>query len=260
MADPLVSVRDLTKAYGDRTVLSGISFDVPKGSVQVLLGPSGSGKSTVIRCLNGLETFRSGTITFDGEPVVQKEKAWQRLRSRIGMVFQSYDLFPNLTVAENIRLAPAKVQHRDRAEVDAHAAELLAQVGMTDYRDKYPRQLSGGQKQRVAIVRALAMKPDLMLFDEVTASLDPEMVRGVLEILLKLARGSMTMIVVTHEMEFARRVADTVLFLDGGKILEATPGNEFFTTPRSERARRFLDSMAPLSEEQLPDSDLKPLD
>ena len=249
MAEPLVSVRDLTKSFGDRRILNGVSFDVPAGSVQVLLGPSGSGKSTVIRCLNGLETFQSGTIVFDGEPVKQTEKDWQQLRTRIGMVFQSYDLFPNLTVAENIRLAPTKVQGRDSEEVAAHATELLDQVGMADYRDKYPRQLSGGQKQRVAIVRALAMKPDLMLFDEVTASLDPEMVRGVLEILLDLARGSMTMIVVTHEMEFARRIADTVLFLDGGAILEATPGEEFFTKPRSARAQRFLDSMAPLPDD-----------
>ncbi len=248
MGETLLAVRDLTKSYGDRTVLNGISFEVPRGGVQVLLGPSGSGKSTAIRCLNGLETFQSGSIDFDGEPVVQTEKAWQRLRTRIGMVFQSYDLFPNLTVAENIRLAPVEVQKRDRDEVDGHAHELLTQVGMADYWDQYPRQLSGGQKQRVAIVRALAMRPDLMLFDEVTASLDPEMVRGVLEILLKLARGNMTMIVVTHEMEFARRVADTVLFLDGGKILEATPSEEFFTSPRSDRARRFLDSMAPLSD------------
>ena len=249
MAEPLVSVRDLTKSFGDRRILNGVSFDVPAGSVQVLLGPSGSGKSTVIRCLNGLETFQSGTIVFDGEPVKQTEKDWQQLRTRIGMVFQSYDLFPNLTVAENIRLAPTKVQGRDSDEVAAHATELLDQVGMADYRDKYPRQLSGGQKQRVAIVRALAMKPDLMLFDEVTASLDPEMVRGVLEILLDLARGSMTMIVVTHEMEFARRIADTGLFLDGGAILEATPGEEFFTKPRSARAQRFLDSMAPLPDD-----------
>lgn len=252
MAESLLSVKNLTKAYGERTVLNDVSFEVAPGSVHVLLGPSGSGKSTAIRCLNGLETFQSGSIVFDGKPVVQTEKAWQQLRTRIGMVFQSYDLFPNLTVAENIRLAPVKVQKRDRGEVDAHADELLKQVGMFDYRDKYPRQLSGGQKQRVAIVRALSMKPDLMLFDEVTASLDPEMVRGVLEILLGLARGNMTMIVVTHEMEFARRVADTVLFLDGGKILEATPGDEFFSRPRSERARRFLDSMAPLTEQDAP--------
>lgn len=252
MAESLLSVKNLTKAYGERTVLNDVSFEVAPGSVHVLLGPSGSGKSTAIRCLNGLETFRSGSIVFDGKAVVQTEKAWQQLRTRIGMVFQSYDLFPNLTVAENIRLAPVKVQKRDRREVDAHADELLKQVGMFDYRDKYPRQLSGGQKQRVAIVRALSMKPDLMLFDEVTASLDPEMVRGVLEILLGLARGNMTMIVVTHEMEFARRVADTVLFLDGGKILEATPGDEFFSRPRSERARRFLDSMAPLTEQDAP--------
>jgi polar amino acid transport system ATP-binding protein len=248
MAEPILSVRNLCKSYGDRQVLTDINFEVPEGSVQVLLGPSGSGKSTLIRCLNGLETFQSGSLIFEGRPVIQKEKEWQRLRTRIGMVFQSYDLFPNLTVAENIRLAPVKVQKRDRAEVDAYGLELLKQVGMADYRDKYPRQLSGGQKQRVAIVRALTMKPDLMLFDEVTASLDPEMVRGVLEIMLGLARGKTTMVVVTHEMEFARRVADTVLFLDAGKILEASSAEEFFTNPQSERARRFLDSMAPISE------------
>ncbi len=188
MAEPsLLSVRGLTKSFGDKTVLRDISFDVPGGSVQVLLGPSGSGKSTVIRCINGLETFQGGSIVFDGKPVEQREKSWQRLRSRIGMVFQSYDLFPNLSVIENIRLAPTKVQHRDQAEVDEHAGDLLAQVGMSEYRDAYPRQLSGGQKQRVAIVRALAMKPDLMLFDEVTPPLDPEIVRGVLELLLQLA-------------------------------------------------------------------------
>jgi len=246
MADPLLSVRDLTKSFGPRKVLDGVSFDVPRGSVQVLLGPSGSGKSTVIRSLNGLETFESGTIIFDGAPVEQSEKSWQKLRTRIGMVFQSYELFPNLTVAENVRLAPVQVQRRPRAEVDAATSELLEQVGMLEYRDKYPRQLSGGQKQRVAIVRALAMKPELMLFDEVTASLDPEMVSDVLGVLLGLARSDMTMIVVTHEMEFARRVADTVLFLDGGKVVEATPGAEFFVAPRTDRAVRFLASMAPL--------------
>lgn len=256
---PLLEVRDLAKSYGDRHVLKEVSLEVPKGSVQVLLGPSGSGKSTLIRCLNGLETIDGGRIEFDGDVVVDmasgtgskragraQEKAWQPLRSRIGMVFQSYDLFPNLTVAENIRLAPTRVQHRDRTEVDVEIDRLLAQVQMSDYRDSYPRQLSGGQKQRVAIVRALAMQPDLMLFDEVTASLDPEMVRGVLEILLGLAKREMTMIVVTHEMEFARRVADTVLFLDGGVIAERSSGAEFFQHPRTERAQRFLASMAPL--------------
>ncbi len=246
MADPHVSVRDLTKSFGPRKVLDEVSFDVPRGSVQVLLGPSGSGKSTVIRCLNGLETFESGTIAFDGVPVDKSEKSWQGLRTRIGMVFQSYELFPNLTVAQNVRLAPIRVQRRQQSEVDNSTSELLEQVGMLDYRDKYPRQLSGGQKQRVAIVRALAMKPELMLFDEVTASLDPEMVSDVLEVLLGLARSDITMIVVTHEMEFARRVADTVLFLDGGKIVEATPGQDFFTAPRTDRAVRFLASMAPL--------------
>jgi polar amino acid transport system ATP-binding protein len=265
-AEPLLRVTDLAKRFGDREVLRDVTFEVPRGSVQVLLGPSGSGKSTLIRCLNGLETIDGGRIEFGGATVVDatgladrhpsrralarraraQEDAWRPLRTRIGMVFQSYDLFPNRTVAENIRLAPLKVQHRDRDEVDADMDRLLDRVQMGDYRDAYPRELSGGQRQRAAIVRALAMRPELMLFDEITASLDPEMVRGVLEILLDLARDDMTMIVVTHEMEFARRIADTVLFLDGGVIAERAGGAEFFDHPRTDRARAFLESMAPL--------------
>ncbi len=255
---PLLSVSGLEKSFGERRVLTDVSLEVPRGSVQVLVGPSGSGKSTLIRCLNGLEPIDAGSIVFDGQTVVRadrrvsaaharrQERAWHRLRDRIGMVFQSYDLFPNLTVAQNIRLAPIKVQKRNREEVTTEARHLLEQVQMSDYWDSYPRQLSGGQRQRVAIVRALAMKPQLMLFDEVTASLDPEMVRGVLEIILDLAEADMTMIVVTHEMEFARRIADTVLFLDDGVIAERGTGEGFFERPTTDRARRFLASMAPV--------------
>lgn len=246
----LLSVRHLKKSYGDHEVLRDVSFDVPQGHVVVLLGPSGSGKSTLIRCLNGLETIQGGDIIFDGSPVnTSSEKEWRRLRNSIGMVFQSYDLFPNLTVADNIRLAPIKVQKRPKAEVEQQMDALLNDVRLTEYRNAYPRELSGGQKQRIAIVRALAMNPRLMLFDEVTASLDPEMVREVLELMLRLAGRHMTMIVVTHELEFARRVADTVMFLDDGTILERGSAHDFFTDPRTDRARGFLESMAPIADD-----------
>ncbi|PWG59755.1 amino acid ABC transporter ATP-binding protein [Bifidobacterium catulorum] len=244
----LLSVRHLKKSYGDHEVLRDISFDVPRGKVFVLLGPSGSGKSTLIRCLNGLETIQGGTISFKGEPIDGREKTWRRLRTEIGMVFQSYDLFPNLTVAQNILLGPTKVQKRPKDEVERQMDGLLADVQLSEYRDAYPRELSGGQKQRIAIVRALTMNPELMLFDEVTASLDPEMVREVLELMLGLAEHHMTMIVVTHEMEFARRVADTVLFLENGVILERQSGHDFFTHPETDRAKAFLESMAPISD------------
>ncbi len=246
----LLSVRHLKKSYGEHEVLTDVNFDVPRGKVFVLLGPSGSGKSTLIRCLNGLESVQGGEIVFDGTAIdTSNEKAWRRLRASIGMVFQSYDLFPNLTVADNIRLAPLKVQKRPKDEVERQLDKLLEDVRLSQYRDAFPRELSGGQKQRIAIVRALAMNPKLMLFDEVTASLDPEMVREVLELMLRLARQHMTMIVVTHELEFARRVADTVMFLENGKILERGSAHDFFTSPRTDRARRFLESMAPISDE-----------
>nr|WP_301470133.1 amino acid ABC transporter ATP-binding protein [Bifidobacterium mongoliense] len=247
---PLLSVQHLRKSYGDHEVLTDVSFDVPQGKVVVLLGPSGSGKSTLIRCLNGLETIQSGSIVFDGTNIGQaSEKQWRSLRSTIGMVFQSYDLFPNLTVADNIRLGPVKVQKRAKDEVEQQMDTLLKDVQLSDYKNAYPLELSGGQKQRIAIVRALAMNPKLMLFDEVTASLDPEMVREVLELMLRLAKRHMTMIVVTHELEFAKRVADTVLFLENGVILERGSAKDFFTNPKTDRARRFLDSMSPVSAE-----------
>ncbi|MCH3974796.1 MAG: amino acid ABC transporter ATP-binding protein [Bifidobacterium tibiigranuli] len=246
----MLSVRHLRKSYGSHEVLKDISFDVMPGEVVVLVGPSGSGKSTLIRCLNGLEDIQDGEISFNGRPVSRNsEKAWRKLRTRIGMVFQSYDLFPNLSVAKNIELGPTAVQKRAKAEVDEQMDRLLADVQLSQYKDSYPRELSGGQKQRIAIVRALAMNPELMLFDEVTASLDPEMVREVLELMLRLAKRRMTMIVVTHEMEFARRVADTVMFLEDGVILERQPGGDFFSSPQTDRAKRFLESMSPVAAE-----------
>lgn len=244
MTEEILKVEHLNKSYGDRQVLFDINFDLKKGEVLALLGPSGSGKSTTIRTLNGLEDFQSGQITFEGQTVIPDEKHWQALRQKIGMVFQSYDLFPNMTVLENITLAPTKVQHRDQKEAETEAKKLLEMVGLSDYEQSYPRQLSGGQKQRIAIVRALAMHPDLMLFDEVTASLDPEMVRGVLEIIKKLSdEEDMTMLIVTHEMNFAAQIADRVLFLEDGHILEDTPGKQFFKEPQTKRAQQFLESM-----------------
>ncbi|BAW86545.1 glutamine ABC transporter ATP-binding protein [Limosilactobacillus fermentum] len=244
MTEEILKVSHLNKFYGDWQALHDINFDLKKGEVLVLLGPSGSGKSTLIRCLNGLEEYRDGEIIFNGAKVEPSEKNWQRLRQKIGMVFQSYDLFPNMTVLENILLGPTKVQKRDRATVEQEALALLDRVGLKEHANSYPRQLSGGQKQRVAIVRALALQPEVMLFDEVTASLDPEMVRGILDIIKELANdGAMTMLIVTHEMNFAAQIADRVLFLEDGRILEDTPGQQFFTNAQTKRARDFLESM-----------------
>ncbi|MEK1462079.1 amino acid ABC transporter ATP-binding protein [Limosilactobacillus fermentum] len=244
MTEEILKVSHLNKFYGDWQALHDINFDLKKGEVLALLGPSGSGKSTLIRCLNGLEEYRDGEIVFNGAKVEPSEKNWQRLRQKIGMVFQSYDLFPNMTVLENILLGPTKVQKRDRATVEQEALALLDRVGLKEHANSYPRQLSGGQKQRVAIVRALALQPEVMLFDEVTASLDPEMVRGILDIIKELANdGSMTMLIVTHEMNFAAQIADWVLFLEDGRILEDTPGQQFFTNAQTKRARDFLESM-----------------
>lgn len=244
MTEEILKVSHLNKFYGDWQALHDINFDLKKGEVLALLGPSGSGKSTLIRCLNGLEEYRDGEIVFNGAKVEPSEKNWQRLRQKIGMVFQSYDLFPNMTVLENILLGPTKVQKRDRATVEQEALALLDRVGLKEHANSYPRQLSGGQKQRVAIVRALALQPEVMLFDEVTASLDPEMVRGILDIIKELANdGSMTMLIVTHEMNFAAQIADRVLFLEDGRILENTPGQQFFTNAQTKRARDFLESM-----------------
>lgn len=244
MAEEILKVEHLNQFYGDWQALHDINFTLNRGEVLTLLGPSGSGKSTLLRCLNGLENYKSGTIYFEGKKVDPTEKNWQNIRQKIDMVFQSYDLFPNLTVMENILLAPRKVQKRSEVDVKQEATKLLKRVGLEKYVNAYPRELSGGQKQRIAIVRALAMHPEIMLFDEVTASLDPEMVRGILKIMSDLSeKDHMTMIIVTHEMSFAAKIADQVLFLEDGKILEDTPGKEFFTKPKTKRAQEFLDSM-----------------
>ena len=238
-----LSVKDLVKSYdGTAEVLNGITLDVHKGEVVVVLGPSGCGKSTLLRCMNGLESYQSGSITLDGEPVTKDGNNMTAIRQKIGMVFQSYELFPHLTIEENITLAPIRVQKRNKAEAQKEAEELLARVGLLEKKDVYPRQLSGGQKQRVAIVRALAMHPEVMLFDEVTAALDPEMVREVLDVMLNLAEQGMTMVIVTHEMIFARAAADRIIFIDQGKIVEEAPPEVFFTNPSTERAAKFLET------------------
>ncbi len=236
----LIEIKDLQKQFGDKKILNGINLDIHKGEVVVILGPSGCGKSTFLRCLNGLESVQGGHINFYDKDLTEKNVNWGEIRQRIGMVFQSYDLFPHMTVIENILLGPVKVQKRGKAEVLKEAEELLDKVGLLDRKNSYPRELSGGQKQRIAIVRALCMKPEIMLFDEVTASLDPEMVREVLEVILNLANQGMTMVIVTHEMSFAKAVADKIIFIDEGNVAEAGTPQEFFSNPKTERAKRFL--------------------
>ena len=238
----LLEVDNLKKSYGDNLVLNGIDITVRKGEVIVVLGPSGCGKSTLLRCMNALEPIQGGEIRIEGEVINPVTKDTTRLRQRIGMVFQSYDLFPHLNVIDNICLAPVKVQKRKRSEVEEEAMKLLERVGLADKKESLPRELSGGQKQRVAIVRALCMNPDILLFDEVTAALDPEMVREVLEVIIQLADAGSTMVIVTHEMRFARAVADRILLLDAGKVLEDTTPEQFFTAPATERGRQFLQS------------------
>ena len=240
MAEPILTVEHLIKAYGETPVLDDISFAVKPGEVIVVVGPSGCGKSTLLRCLNGLEPTQSGRVRLGSETVAYGGKNLTQLRQRIGMVFQSYELFPHLTVLDNILLAPTKVQKRPKAEVQKEAEALLDRVGLLNKKNNYPRELSGGQKQRVAIVRALCMHPEILLFDEVTAALDPEMVREVLDVMMDLAKNGRTMIIVTHEMQFARAIADRVIFLDGGKIVEEAPPKDFFDHPKTERAQRFL--------------------
>ena len=236
----LLSIEHLKKAYGDNVVLEDISLSVKRGEVIVVIGPSGCGKSTFLRCINALEPIQGGTIEVDGKEVTSSEKDLTELRQKVGMVFQSYDLFPHMTVMENILLAPCKALGTKKEDAKAEAETLLRRVGLWEKRDSYPRELSGGQKQRVAIVRALCMHPEVLLFDEVTAALDPEMVREVLDVVLDLAREDKTMIIVTHEMQFARAIADRVLFLEDGKIAEEAAPEEFFTAPKTERAKKFL--------------------
>lgn len=240
--EKLLEIKNIYKDYGNGAILNGVSLDVHKGEVIVLIGPSGCGKSTFLRCINGLEDIQSGDILLDGEAITGNKTNWKEIRQKIGMVFQSYDLFPHMTVIDNVMLGPVKAQKRDKKEVRKEAEQLLERVGLLEKKDAYPRQLSGGQKQRVAIVRMLIMKPEIMLFDEVTAALDPEMVREVLDVMLELAKNGSTMLIVTHEMQFARAVADKIVFLDSGEIVEEGVPDEFFEKPQTERAQKFLNT------------------
>lgn len=240
MSEHIIDINGLVKHFGDNAVIDGISLSVSKGEVVVLIGPSGCGKSTLLRCLNGLEPIQGGTVTLHGEPVIHGDKSLYNIRQKIGMVFQSYDLFPHLTVMKNIALSPIKVQKRGKDEVEKAARELLERVGLSDKADSYPSELSGGQKQRVAICRSLIMNPEIMLLDEITAALDPEMVHEVLNVVLDLAKNGTTMMIVTHEMAFAEAVADRIIFMDGGVIVEEGAPSEFFRNPKTERAQRFL--------------------
>jgi glutamate transport system ATP-binding protein len=237
---PLVVLEKVNKHFGDLHVLQDVDLTVAAGEVVVVIGPSGSGKSTLCRTINRLEPIDSGTITLDGRPLPSEGKELARLRSQVGMVFQSFNLFAHKTVLQNVTLGPVKVLGVDKAAAERRARELLERVGVADQADKYPAQLSGGQQQRVAIARALAMEPKVMLFDEPTSALDPEMINEVLEVMTALARDGMTMVVVTHEMGFARRAANRVVFMDGGRIVEQAAPDAFFTAPRSGRAKDFL--------------------
>lgn len=238
--DEILHIKNLSKCYGDTKVLKNINISVKKGEVVVIIGPSGCGKSTLLRCLNGLEEIQEGEVLLDDQVVNPNKKNLSKNREKIGMVFQSYDLFPHLTILQNVTLAPIKVKKRNRREVEKEALELLECVGLRSKKDDYPRQLSGGQKQRVAIVRALIMHPEVLLLDEITAALDPEMVREVLDVVLDLAKEGRTMVIVTHEMQFAKAVADRVTFLEGGKIVEEGDPKKLFEKPETDRLQRFL--------------------
>jgi polar amino acid transport system ATP-binding protein len=236
----VIEIRNLSKKFGENLVLDDISYSVGEGDKIVIVGPSGSGKSTFLRCLNLLEIPTGGTIIFDGEEITAPKVNIDGIRSRMGMVFQHFNLFPHMTVIKNVIMAPMELKLASREEANENALRLLSRIGLADKADVYPSTLSGGQKQRVAIVRALAMNPELMLFDEPTSALDPEMVGEVLDVMKGLARDGMTMIVVTHEMGFAREVANKVLFMDDGKILVEARPDEFFSNPGHERAKLFL--------------------
>jgi glutamate/aspartate transport system ATP-binding protein len=237
---PMIEIKNVSKAYGAFKVLTNCTTNIDKGDVVVVCGPSGSGKSTLIKTVNGLEPFQSGDIIFDGISLSDKATNLSKLRSRIGMVFQNFELFPHLKIIDNLCLAQEKVLGRDRASAEAKGMSLLTRVGLAEQAQKFPGQLSGGQQQRVAIARALAMDPVAMLFDEPTSALDPEMVNEVLDVMVALAKEGMTMMVVTHEMGFARKVADRVIFMDKGEIVEDAKKEDFFGKPRSERAQQFL--------------------
>ena len=238
--DPLVVLSGVNKHFGPLHVLRDIDLTIHRGEVVIVIGPSGSGKSTLCRTINRLETYESGSITIDGQPLPEEGKALARLRADVGMVFQSFNLFAHKTILENITLGPTKVRRRGAAEARTRAMELLERVGVAHQAEKYPAQLSGGQQQRVAIARALAMDPKVILFDEPTSALDPEMINEVLDVMTDLAREGMTMVVVTHEMGFARKAANRVVFMADGQVVETSTPAEFFTSPRSDRAKDFL--------------------
>ena len=240
---PMIELRHVNKHYGDLHVLRDISLSVRKGEVVVIIGPSGSGKSTLCRSINRLETIDSGEILLEGAPIPREGKKLAELRAQIGMVFQSFNLFAHMSVLDNITLAPVDVLRKGRKEAREEALQLLERVGVRDQADKVPAQLSGGQQQRAAIARSLAMHPKVMLFDEPTSALDPEMIQEVLNVIAELAKEGMTMLIVTHEMNFARRVADRVIFMDGGQIVEENTPDRFFSDPESQRARDFLHSL-----------------
>lgn len=239
----LVELERVKKSFGDNLVLDDINLSIGRGEAIVVAGPSGSGKSTMLRCINGLETIDSGDVRFDGRSISDAGKGIYELRAEIGMVFQSFNLFPHKTVAQNIALGPVEVKDVPAEKANAKTKELLELVGIPEKADSYPADLSGGQQQRVAIARALAMEPKLMLFDEPTSALDPEMIREVLDVMRDLAKGGMTMVVVTHEMGFAREVCTRIVFIDHGKIVEEAPPEEFFKNAKSERAREFVDKI-----------------
>ena len=242
--EEILKVNNISKRYEGTTVFENMNITIRKGEVVVIVGPSGCGKSTFLRCLNALEDIQEGEIILEGRTVSTAEKDLVQLRERIGMVFQSYDLFPHMTVLQNLMLAPVKVKKRNKKEVEKEALELLERVGLSSKKDNFPRQLSGGQKQRVAIVRALIMHPEILLLDEITAALDPEMVREVLDVVLLLAKEGRTMIIVTHEMQFARAVADRLIFIDEGRIIEEGDPESFFEKPKTERLRKFLQTFS----------------
>lgn len=240
MSQPVLELQNITKNFGQQTILNHLSLSIKEGEVVVILGPSGCGKSTLLRCINKLESIQEGDILLDGQSILSGSLSLQDIRQKIGMVFQDYELFPHMDVLQNLTLAPVKALKRNKEEVQAEAETLLKRVGLEQKKHSYARELSGGQKQRVAIIRSLLMHPEILLFDEVTASLDPEMVREVLVLINDLAKEGRTMLIVTHEMEFARAIADRIIFMDKGEIIEENTAQNFFQHPQTQRAQAFL--------------------
>ncbi|HFI0028075.1 TPA: amino acid ABC transporter ATP-binding protein [Streptococcus suis] len=240
MSQPVLELQNITKNFGQQTILNHLSLSIKEGEVVVILGPSGCGKSTLLRCINKLESIQEGDILLDGQSILSGSLSLQDIRQKIGMVFQDYELFPHMDVLQNLTLAPVKALKRNKEEVQAEAETLLKRVGLEQKTHSYARELSGGQKQRVAIIRSLLMHPEILLFDEVTASLDPEMVREVLVLINDLAKEGRTMLIVTHEMEFARAIADRIIFMDKGEIIEENTAQNFFQHPQTQRAQAFL--------------------